>query len=105
MGTEIRVNSSKFEIEQFKESIVWKDIKRELAIWKTGFRKEQENIVSDAADTNPSTASVLLHMGDLNGRMKAVDYLLSLPNIFLQLLEDQKDDLKRERTDRPENGE
>ena len=52
------------------------------------------SVVDDAADSNPSTASVLLHMGDLNGRQKAVDYMLSLPDIFLQLLEAKKENGK-----------
>ena len=46
-------------------------------------------IVSDAEAENPSTAAVLMHMGDINGRVKAVDYLLELPKIFLQVLEDE----------------
>jgi cytochrome c-type biogenesis protein CcmE len=97
---EVRVRASKFEIEEFKKSIVWKDIKLELAMWKKGFRIERDGIVEEASDTNPSTASILLHLGDLNGRMKAVNYMLTLPDIFLQLLEDQKDDSRRNETDR-----
>jgi hypothetical protein len=38
-------------------------------------------------------------MGDLNGRQKAVDYLLSLPDVFLQILEDKKQPTEKE----PEN--
>ena len=63
--------------------------------WKEGFRREQDSIVDEAATTNPSTASVLFHMGDLNGRIKAVDYMLSLPDLFLSILEDKKNDSGR----------
>ena len=90
------VRATREQITDFIESLLWKDMKRELGAWKKGFDNEMKTIVDDAASTNPSTANVLLHMGDLNGRLKAVDYLLSLPNIFLQILEDQKDDSKRE---------
>lgn len=93
---EITVRATKGQIEEFLNSILWKDIKRELGAWKHGFEQELKSIVDNASDTNPSSASVLMHLGDINGRLKAVDYLLSLPNIFLQLLEDQKDDSKRE---------
>jgi hypothetical protein len=96
---QITVRSTKGEIERFIESILWKDIKRELGAWKKGFKAENESIVDDAVETNPSTASVLMHLGDINGRMKTVDYLLSLPTIFLQILEDQKDDNRRNETD------
>ena len=86
----VTVRATRDQIEEFKSSILWKDIKRELGAWKTGFRQELESIVTDASDNNPSTASVLLHMGDINGRIKTVDYLLSIPDVFLQILEDQK---------------
>jgi hypothetical protein len=47
------------------------------------------SIVEEAADTNPSSASVLMHMGDLHGRQKAVDYMIGIPEMFLQLVEDR----------------
>jgi len=96
---QIIVRSTKGEIERFIESILWKDMKRELGTWKKGFKAENESIVDDAVETNPSTASVLMHLGDINGRVKTVDYLLSLPTIFLQILEDQKDDNRRNETE------
>ena len=89
---QVTVRATRDQIKEFMESILWKDIKRELGMWRKGFRNEGELIVDDAVDNNLSTATVLLHMGDLDGRVKAVDYLLSLPSIFLQILEDQKID-------------
>lgn len=87
---EIKILSTYESVLEFKDSILWKDLRRELKAWKRGFKIEEESIVEDAAETNPSTASVLLHLGDINGRKKAVDYMLQLPDIFLQILEDQK---------------
>ena len=95
MTRQIEIHSSKGDLREFKKSIIWKDIRRELASWKKGFRMERDGIVDDAESDNPSTASVLLHMGDINGRMKAVDYLLSIPDIFIQILEGQKNDSER----------
>ena len=91
----VTVTATKDQITDFIESLLWKDIKQELNAWKEGFRSELGSIAEDAATENPSTASVLIHLGDVNGRAKAVDYLLSLPNIFLQILEEQKDDSER----------
>ncbi len=88
----IQVRTSIEALEEFKKSILWADIVEELNSWKEGFRREQDSIVDDAEGNNPSTASVLLHMGDLNGRQKAVDYFLSLPDVFLSLLQEQKED-------------
>lgn len=94
MKHDVKVMATKGQIEEFKQSLLWKDIRRELGIWRKGFRAEAETIVDEAAENNPSTASVLLHLGDINGRVKAVDYMLSLPDIFLNLLEDNTDDFR-----------
>jgi hypothetical protein len=91
---EIQVRVSKEALEEFKESILWADMVEELQAWKEGFNREMQSIVDDAEGNNPSTASVLLHMGDLNGRLKAVDYMLSLPDVFLSFLETKKGDKK-----------
>ena len=88
----IQVRVSKEAIEEFKESILWADIIEELKSWKEGFNREMQSIVDDAEGNNPSTASVLLHMGDLNGRQKAVDYFLSLPDVFLDIINTMKED-------------
>ena len=96
---EVRVNATKDQINELKESVLWLDIVNELTMWKQGFNDEMMTIVDGSRDLNSSTAAVLLHMGDLNGRQKAVDYLLSLPDVFLQILEDKKQPTEKE----PEN--
>jgi hypothetical protein len=92
----INVRATRGSIEDFKKSILWADMIRELNAWKKGFEMEMKGIVEDAASENPSTASVLLHLGDINGRIKAVDYMLSLPDVFLSLLEEKKDESRPE---------
>ena len=89
---EIQVRTTIDALEEFKESILWKDMVEELNSWKEGFNREMMSIVDEAEGANPSTASVLLHMGDLNGRQKAVDYFLSLPDLFLSLLQEKKEE-------------
>lgn len=89
-GIQIRV--SKEAVEEFKKSILWADIVKELKSWREGFNREQDSIVDEAEASNPSTASVLLHMGDLNGRKKAVDYFLSLPDVFIDILNSIKEE-------------
>jgi hypothetical protein len=88
----MEVRATRDQVEEFLNSILWKDIKRELGYWKKGFNQELMGIVSDSITENPSTATVLMHMGEIHGRVKAVDYLLELPKIFLQILEDEADD-------------
>ncbi len=93
---QMKVRATKSQIESLKESILWADIVRELDTWKVGFQMEMGSIVDDAADNNPSTASVLMHMGDLNGRGKAVDYFQSILDVFLETLEMQKEEKDEE---------
>jgi hypothetical protein len=95
---EVRVNATRGQIEEFKSSVLWQDITKELRAWQHGFNLEMLSIVDEAESGNPSTASVLLHMGDLNGRQKAIDYILGIPDVFLSILEDKKDDSRRNKT-------
>lgn len=90
MSQQLMVNATRDQIEDFINSVLWKDIRRELLKWKKDFNLEIDQITDDAKENNPSTASVLLHIGDINGRKKAIDYLLSLPNVLLQVLIDQQ---------------
>ena len=91
----IVVNSTKLQLKRFKESVIWADITRELSMWIEGFEFEKSSIVDNAATENPSTASVLIHIGDLNGRKKAVLYMLGILDVFLDTKETE-DDSKRE---------
>lgn len=93
---EILVFSTKSQIEDVKESLFWKDVERELAVWMKGIEMERSRIVTEAALENHTTANVLMHIGHIDGRIKGVEYLLSLPDIFLGILEDNKNDSKRE---------
>ncbi len=91
---EIIVKATKEQINEFKESFLWDDIVNELNSWKEGFEQEMISITEDIAENNLTTASVLTHIGDISGRIKTVNYLLSLPDIFLQVIESNKDDNK-----------
>lgn len=95
----IELGSTIAEIETFRESTLWNDIKNELNAWNEGFDLERRSIVDDAADSNPSTAAVLMHLGDLNGREKAVDYMLGILDMFISILEVKKDESRRNQTD------
>jgi len=93
---EIKINATLDQIEGLKESIIWKDIVRELKAWKKGFNMEMMSIVDNAESTNPSTASVLMLMGDLNGRQKAVDYFISILDVFKDLKKEEIESKKTE---------
>ena len=88
---QLELRTTKDAIEEFMQSVLWADICQELNSWRQGFEFERNSIVDDAAENNPSTASVLLHLGDLNGRIKAVDYMLSIPEVFLSIIESKEE--------------
>lgn len=88
--------ASKEAIEDFKESILWADMKDELDFWLEGFKEELDGIVDDTIENNKSTASVLMHMGDLSGRKKAVIYLQTMLDVFLSEF-DEKEEKKNGR--------
>jgi hypothetical protein len=94
MSEEIEIYATEEQIRSFMESILWADIVRELESWSEGFRREQDSVVDEAAVTNPSTAAVLMHLGDLNGRQKAVRYILGLPEMLLDIKQEQKESKK-----------
>ena len=77
------------QLTEFKNSFIWKDLRRELIIWRKGFRSEVESTITNASESNLTSAAVLTHLGDLSGRIKAVEYFLRLPDILIQLLEDE----------------
>ena len=94
---EVRINSTLEQIEDHKESVIWGDIVRELKAWSIGFNGEMLSIVDSAASENPSTASVLLHMGDLNGRQKAIDYMFNILDVFADL---KKEEIERRKIEK-----
>ena len=89
---DIELRTTRGEIEDFKNSILWKDIKAELGKWLKMCRIEQDGIVQDAEENNPSTATVLLHIGDINGRKKAINFILEMPDMFLSILDYKLED-------------
>jgi hypothetical protein len=96
---EVEVYSTKNQIEEFKESILWSDICRELDVWTGGFQTELDGMVDNIACLNPSTASVLTHLGDLNGRKKAVMYFKGILDVFLNILEEKANDTRCDKAD------
>lgn len=92
------LRSSKSEIEEFKKSFIWLDIVDELSQLAKNAQLEYDIVGEPHVDDEgykivPNSSETLIHLGDIKGRRKAVNYFLSLPDIFLQILEvDSKED-------------
>lgn len=93
---QVVVNATKDQIEEHKNSILWKDIKRELGMWKDGCKDEYGQTVGNSI---ASGANILTHLGDIHGREMAIDYFLSILDVFLQILEDKDKDKDKEETE------
>jgi len=96
-----KVYSTKSQLEEFKkDSLIWKDFKRELETL-VGNAVMEYRLVGEAYKNDqgvlvtPTTAETLIHLGDIKGREKAVAYFLSIPDILLQILEGEEDGRKR----------
>jgi len=101
MLDEKTINCSKSEVEEFKDSFVWLDIKSELNDLAKRAKLEYDLVGEPHVDDSghmivPNTSETLISLGDIKGRRKAVSYFLNIPDILLQILEDKKDDNRRE---------
>jgi len=101
---EREVRSTKMQIEEFKSSMLWSDFKDELIQLATNAQLEYDLVGESHVDDQgfkivPNQSETLIHLGDIKGRRKAVQYFLSIPDILIQILEDKQDDSRRNQTD------
>ena len=95
----ISVNATKQQIIDFKGSLLWADMLRELSFWAEGFDAESDTVVDRIAKENLSTPAALTLIGSIDGRKKAVAYFSQILDIFLSTLEGGKDDTKYNETE------
>lgn len=105
---EVTVKSTRTQLEEIKESMFWHDVQEELGRLKEELNNEYDLIGEPKIEVDdegrrtkiyPSTAEALIHLGDIKGRKKSIEYFLMLPEIFLNILEDNKNDTRREPAD------
>ena len=89
MGVEI--GATKLQIEEFRRSIIWNDIKRELDKWKSGASQEYSRVIGDVISGGSGIENPDMYLGNLYGREATINFMLSLPNMFLEILKDKED--------------
>jgi hypothetical protein len=82
---EMKLRTTKDSIEEFKDSILWKDIKRELGIWK---KMAGDELISLAQGC--SGIEDLTQVARIGGMIEAINYILEIPDIFLQEINDAR---------------
>lgn len=100
----MEVRSTIKDIEEFTKSFIWKDIVDELRNLQLRSQLEYDLVGEPKIEDNgtkvfPSTAETLIHLGEVKGRRKAVEYFLSIPDILIGLVEEQKNDSRLDSTD------
>lgn len=95
--SEKTIRTTVSEIESFKESTLWLDIQDELHDLADRAQLEYDLVGEPHSDDDgykviPNSSETLIHLGDIKGRRKAVSYFLNILDIFLQILEDKKND-------------
>jgi hypothetical protein len=82
---EMKLRVTKDSIEEFKDSVLWKDMKRELGVWK---KMAGDELISLAQGC--SGIEDLTQVARIGGRIEAINYMLEMPDIFLQEINDAR---------------
>ena len=88
---EVEIGSTKLQIEELKKSIIWNDIKRELDKWKSGASQEYSRVIGDVISGNSGIENPDMYLGNLYGREMTINFMLSLLDMFLEILKDKED--------------
>lgn len=95
----VLIRATRGQIEDFKASILWKDIKRELGVWKTGAKNEYSQVVGNVIAGESGLENSDMHLGSLYGREMTIDFLLGLPDMFLEILKEKSNESRSESAD------
>lgn len=98
------IRSSKVQIEEFKESLLWKDIVDELKTLERLALIEYDIVGEPRVDDQgfkvvPNSSETLIHLGDIKGRRKAVQHFLSIPDVLISMKEDEDREQKQSNKD------
>jgi len=98
------IRSTKSQLEEFKESFIWKDLVDEIKTLGKLAQIEYDLVGESRIDDDghrivPNSSETLIHLGDIKGRRKAVQYFLNLPDVLLNMVKEKENDAERDRTD------
>ena len=85
------MQATKDQINDFLESFLWKDMRKELLRFKRDASSEIMGVVGNCInnDKGNNSASVMMDLGSIYGRVTAIDYLLMLPEMLLSTIEEK----------------
>lgn len=88
--------STKTQVKEFKESMLWADIVEELNHLYHLAQLEYDIVGEPHTDDSgakivPNESETLIHLGHIKGRRAAVEYFLNIPDLLLSEIENMKD--------------
>lgn len=89
---DVKIDATMEQVKQFKGSILWRDIERELKRWLEMFEPHNSMAIDLCIEGKMSGSATLTSMAEVRGREKAINYILAMPDVFLDILEERKDD-------------
>jgi hypothetical protein len=96
---EKKVRSTKAQLTEFRNSFIWLDIIDELHLLSRQSLIEYDLVGEPHVDDQgfkvvPNTSETLIHLGDIKGRRKAIQYFLNILDVLTQSLELEESELK-----------
>lgn len=93
------IKSTKAQLEEFKESFIWSDIKDELTQLDRLAQLEYDIVGEPHKNDSgslviPNSSETLIHLGDIKGRRKAVKYFLDIIDVLIDAVTQQQEDKK-----------
>ena len=92
---EVVINATRDQIEEFKGSLLWKDMQEELKRWLEMFAIQKSNTIDMCISGEIGGSSALASLAEVKGRERTIEYIMAMPDVFLQILEDKKNDSGR----------
>ena len=91
------IRATKEQLIEFKDSLIWQDICEELnelaELAKVEYTIVGEPYLSDDGHKIvPNTSETLIHLGDIKGRLKAVNHFKSIIDSLITGIELQEDE-------------
>lgn len=88
------MKATKNQLIEFKSSMIWQDICEELNKLSNFAQLEYDIVGEPHVDDEghkivPNESETLIHLGDIKGRRKAVSYFLQIPDVLINLCEEE----------------
>jgi len=91
------MKASKAQLEDFRDSFIWSDITDELLILDRRSQLEYDVVGEPHVDDDgykivPTSSETMIHLGEIKGKRKSVNYFLDMIDVLINKVEMEKTD-------------